>query len=179
MKPELDNRHNDYFALLCPNCGDSWLHHEKVDVFERKEDEEKGLHVTIKGSEYFVDDDLTGNPSSRRNGLKVGFYCEMCDAISTLSISQHKGNTFVSFDFIFKSQKEKYLDYLKSPEWDEKRKSKLKEAGFRCQLCNSQGELHVHHRTYARILYEIPEDLIVLCSKCHEKFHDHLPDIEE
>ena len=71
-----------------------------------------------------------------------------------------------------KSYKERYHDYLKSPEWKAKREQKLFEAGGKCQLCNEGGKLHVHHRTYERVFNELMSDLIVLCQSCHEKFHD-------
>jgi hypothetical protein len=65
-----------------------------------------------------------------------------------------------------------YEDYLKSEEWQAKRKQALAYAENRCQLCNGDGELHVHHRTYDRRGAEMPQDLIVLCKDCHEKFHN-------
>lgn len=82
--------------------------------------------------------------------------------------------TSFSDDFLVsqKSYKERYHEYLQSEEWSLKRLTKLQEAGYRCQLCNSKGEIHVHHRTYDRVFNELQEDLIALCSKCHEKFHD-------
>jgi len=71
-----------------------------------------------------------------------------------------------------KTYKERYYEYLKSPEWNKKRKAKIKEAGGRCQLCNTKGKLSVHHRTYDRVYNEILTDLIALCDNCHKKFHD-------
>ncbi len=64
-----------------------------------------------------------------------------------------------------------YGEYLKSEQWGQLRKSKLKEVNYKCQLCNSNKELNVHHRTYERIFRESIEDLIVLCESCHRKFH--------
>ena len=65
-----------------------------------------------------------------------------------------------------------YEDYIQSERWKEKAYRAKKRAGFRCQLCNQGGELHAHHRTYVRLGYELPMDLTVLCSTCHEVFHD-------
>lgn len=70
-----------------------------------------------------------------------------------------------------------YADYLQTEHWQEKRRSALKSAHFRCQLCNTQDELHVHHRTYERRGEENMKDLIVLCKNCHAKFHDKLSEI--
>lgn len=67
-----------------------------------------------------------------------------------------------------------YREYLQTPEWQEKRKSAMKRAGFRCQVCNAYGvRLNVHHRTYERRGYENNHDLIVLCANCHQIFHDN------
>lgn len=79
-------------ALCCPACGGTHLHHEVVDVYDRKEDAHQGLHVRVDGSLY-SDHDLSGNPSRRRGGLVVVFWCETCGATSSLAIAQHKGTT--------------------------------------------------------------------------------------
>lgn len=85
--------------LLCPACDEQWTHHDRVEIFERKEDAETGVHVcvTADSDKAVVDENLDGNPSSRRNGLCVRFWCETCGAISLLSIAQHKGTTYVDF----------------------------------------------------------------------------------
>jgi 5-methylcytosine-specific restriction endonuclease McrA len=67
-----------------------------------------------------------------------------------------------------------YKEYLKTEHWNNTRQRALKRAYYRCALCNSNGQLHVHHRTYENIGKEHNADLIVLCSHCHAKFHDKL-----
>lgn len=67
-----------------------------------------------------------------------------------------------------------YREYLKTPEWQDMRERRLRAARYRCELCHSQGTLHVHHKTYERRGEEYASDLIVLCSNCHAKFHDKL-----
>jgi len=65
-----------------------------------------------------------------------------------------------------------YPDYLKTPEWQARRQHHVKSAGFRCQVCNaSDVQLNVHHRTYKRRGYELYNDLLAVCSDCHEIFH--------
>lgn len=68
-----------------------------------------------------------------------------------------------------------YAEYLRSPAWKSKRDEAIEHADRRCQLCNSDERLNVHHRTYERLGSELPTDLIVLCKDCHAKFHDKLP----
>jgi hypothetical protein len=64
-----------------------------------------------------------------------------------------------------------YKEYLKTTEWAVLRRIKLQEANHRCQVCNGDGKLHVHHRTYERVRCELLSDLVVLCAGCHEHFH--------
>jgi 5-methylcytosine-specific restriction endonuclease McrA len=68
-----------------------------------------------------------------------------------------------------------YDGYLRSAQWQRIRREALDWAWYRCQLCNDEGELHVHHRTYERFGREHPADLIVLCRACHEQFHQVEP----
>lgn len=68
-----------------------------------------------------------------------------------------------------------YDDYLMSPEWREVRKVALARAGGRCQGCNTDQRLNVHHRTYDRRGEEALDDLTVLCSTCHARIHDKAP----
>jgi hypothetical protein len=66
-----------------------------------------------------------------------------------------------------------YMDYLKSPEWQEKRHVTLARWGCRCCVCNSPNSPEVHHRTYARLGRELPNDVVVLCHVCHEFFSNN------
>lgn len=64
-----------------------------------------------------------------------------------------------------------YEEYLKLPHWANMRKAALERAAGRCQLCNSDKALQVHHRTYERLGCELPSDLTVLCRECHGRYH--------
>ena len=67
---------------------------------------------------------------------------------------------------------DRYKEYLASERWKTLSEAVKARAEHRCQVCNSGGELHVHHRSYER--RELPEeifDLVALCKKCHELFH--------
>jgi 5-methylcytosine-specific restriction endonuclease McrA len=66
-----------------------------------------------------------------------------------------------------------YQDYLASPQWKALRQAALTRADYRCQVCNSDLLLHVHHRRYPFDLgLEDPMDLTVLCRRCHGVFHN-------
>lgn len=64
-----------------------------------------------------------------------------------------------------------YREYLQTAEWQERRKAALKRARWRCQVCNADRTLHVHHRTYERRGRELARDLIALCDRCHALYH--------
>lgn len=82
-------------VILCQGCGEDCLHHERIEVFEREQDAIHGLHATIEGQSLKTDDNLSGNPSIRRHGLSIFCSCELCDAVTRIDISQHKGKTYI------------------------------------------------------------------------------------
>jgi hypothetical protein len=73
----------------------NYLSHDKVEVFDRHEDQKEGLHVVVGDADVQINKDLSGNPSARRHGLKIYFSCEQCDAAPVLTVSQHKGQTHI------------------------------------------------------------------------------------
>lgn len=99
MLPKFGQDHGNYgVELICPSCGFNCLHHEMVEVFERREDVLSGVHATVADAKATFDTSLEGNPSARRHGLKIYFWCEGCKTKPVLSISQHKGSTLVNFE---------------------------------------------------------------------------------
>lgn len=99
MIPKFGQYHNGLGGeLVCPSCGFNYLHHDKVEVFECGEDTPYGVHVTVEDAKATFDTSLEGNPSARRHGLKIYFWCEGCQAKPVLSLHQHKGNTYVDFE---------------------------------------------------------------------------------
>jgi hypothetical protein len=71
-----------------------------------------------------------------------------------------------------------YGEYLKTPEWKEKRDMALKRDGYRCRACNSSEDLNVHHRTYEQRGNEDLNDLTTFCQSCHEHFHRKMSQME-
>jgi 5-methylcytosine-specific restriction endonuclease McrA len=64
-----------------------------------------------------------------------------------------------------------YAEYRRTPEWKARRSRVLTRAGHKCELCNANGQLDVHHRSYDRYAQELLSDLIALCRSCHSRFH--------
>jgi hypothetical protein len=65
----------------------------------------------------------------------------------------------------------RYDEYMRSPEWAEQRKRALARACYRCQGCNAEDNLEVHHRFYGDRGDEDLRDLTVLCAGCHTAVH--------
>jgi hypothetical protein len=111
MIPQFRPEDSGYGVLKCPNCGGEYLHHQLVDVYSRREDAEHGVHAVVWSGDspdgsrqewpkLESDSDVSNNPSSRRGGFGVRFYCEECDVLSALIVSQHNGQTFVKMKAI-------------------------------------------------------------------------------
>lgn len=61
---------------------------------------------------------------------------------------------------------------LASTEYQELRDQVLKRDGWRCQLCGTLQNLHVHHlKSRARLGDDAIQNLITLCAKCHDTVH--------
>lgn len=111
--------------LHCAHCHSEYLHHYKVEVFDRSEDSEQTKKVTVltragvaaslhgdlddlpdeempNPPEFGLEIDVVpskdaGNPSARRQGLVVTMVCELCGNDTVLTIAQHKGMTMHYF----------------------------------------------------------------------------------
>ena len=71
-----------------------------------------------------------------------------------------------------------YLDYLNSDHFKALRERILEVWGHRCAVCYEHQDsttIDIHHRTYHRLHKEIDTDVIPLCRRCHDLFHDSVP----
>lgn len=65
-----------------------------------------------------------------------------------------------------------YTDYLKSPQWEEKRLLVLKRDKYLCQCCLDAYATQVHHKSYEFVDLKGSEpafDLVAICKPCHDK----------
>lgn len=166
---------NDHqrWDLVCPMCGFEYTHHGHVEVFERVRDgefiEEGGQSIVLRpGIEGFTT--TNSNPSDRRNAVRIWFSCENGHSFA-MDVIQSKGHTSIELWGELDLANMPYAEYLKTDHWQVVRGAALERAGHACQLCNATDDLHVHHRTYERRGQELPSDVIVLCKRCHEQFH--------
>jgi 5-methylcytosine-specific restriction endonuclease McrA len=72
-----------------------------------------------------------------------------------------------------------YRDYLKSEEWQRKRRHVLARGDNRCKICGVTSGLDVHHLTYEHRGYESADELVVLCHRCHGAAHELLPKVTD
>jgi hypothetical protein len=91
----------DIAELHCPICVDDVnLHHFKLEVWNReRENALSGTHIIISDQNVEMDHNAEdGNPSFRRDGLKISFWCETCSGLFNLCLSQHKGTTYMKWE---------------------------------------------------------------------------------
>ena len=101
-------------VLLCPNCNEGYLHQTDVAIFHRDDDADQVKVTTVSDGgdvhEAVIANNVSLNPSRRRYGLRISFWCEHCDGgltdeerengvtshnVPDLAIYQHKGNTHI------------------------------------------------------------------------------------
>ena len=61
--------------------------------------------------------------------------------------------------------------YLKSPEWQAKRKQVLTRDRYKCTNCSSTSNLNIHHKRYDTLTKEPIAHLVALCQICHNALH--------
>lgn len=95
-----------HVAMCCPRCGsDGGLHHLSVEVYNRTEDA-ADVRCTVVSDESTTvctkRNAVSCNPSLRRDGLAIRFWCELCSGAGAdnygdlvLTLAQHKGATLV------------------------------------------------------------------------------------
>ena len=107
-------RHMDR-VIKCRHCGEDYMHHQDIDIYDRGEDDRTGMHVNLhrtqsegygwhdehpKSNNLVVDGNMKDNPSMRRTGLTIDFWCENCGNITRMNIVQHKGHSFMHIEAI-------------------------------------------------------------------------------
>ena len=80
--------------VFCPICRDNNQHHGQVIVFGRKDGREDAATVVTCVGRDIDERALAGNPSSRRDAIRILFDGE-CGHQWWLDIVQHKGETFL------------------------------------------------------------------------------------
>ena len=82
-------------------------------------------------------------------------------------------------DFLWQAMpdgNEKRQAYYCSREWGLKKKAVHERSGGLCERCRINSGEAVHHASYAHLYREPVEELILLCSMCHDFTHGHSND---
>lgn len=75
--------------------------------------------------------------------------------------------------------KERYHEYLNSPEWKAKRQAILKRDGNKCVISGCTTNLNVHHITYDNIGDEPDYDLLTVSNEVHQIIHDETHELSK
>ena len=95
-----------YSSLICPVCGEGYLHQGAVVSCFREREDAPSRAVMLTGGDLMLDAIAT-NPSPRRDGLYIKFECEICHGADRpvddtppyyLTIFQHKGYTYIYWE---------------------------------------------------------------------------------
>ena len=80
-------------------------------------------------------------------------------------------------------QRQKYLEKLKDPRWQQTRLKIFERDEWTCQICdNTESTLAVHHRYYLKDKepWEYPlEALVTLCEECHREERENRSEEEQ
>ena len=72
------------------------------------------------------------------------------------------------------SDYDKYISYLESDIWAEKRNKALERDKYHCSICGNPNNLEVHHLRYPDVLgTELISDLMTLCRSCHKNMEEY------
>ena len=150
-------------SYICESCIKIKKEREQK---ENEENQKNAEQIRLNNTESFLENYL--NPLKSWNE-KVKPY----EKINEMKYAANKANQDLIFKLINSAS---YEYFLKTPYWKCIAEYKRYKANMKCELCNSKGLLHVHHKTYKNHGNELfhLDDLIVLCKECHEKFHDKM-----
>ena len=159
--------------LKCPGCGDAnGTHHDRVTIYSRYDDEKDVTPYVIKSLGFEEDTDppekIPPNPSSRRSGLIIEGWCELCPCRWNLTIGQHKGVTIIECLEI-DSENSKQV-HKKEPKLNDKY-ILYGEQNAACAACSIKGELR--HFEIDHIEPQVQggnhelDNLQLLCSSCN------------
>jgi hypothetical protein len=183
--------------LLCPHCGSDYLHHYGFTDYDRIEDAEV-VNVIDCGAVVFSGDgemfgvfdrsscepqlggglsifsasDDARNPSSRRHGIVVKFWCENCHHLSLLCIAQHKGHSQMFWRAVKAKRKEEVVVKKRKTIKPKLRFTVLKRDNYTCQSCGATPrdgvKLEIDHiKPVSMGGSDDLDNLQVLCRECN------------
>lgn len=73
---------------------------------------------------------------------------------------------------IQQTYKERHTEYINSIYWARRKEDWYSTHTKACYACTSLLNIHLHHLDYSRMGFERDEDLVALCSSCHNELHE-------
>lgn len=88
----------EFGELMCPECGETFLHHVAVAVHVRESEDGPGQEIAVRRPRDVQIRSLAADAEEfggRRDDILIAFWCEICgeDSRYHLQIRQHKGST--------------------------------------------------------------------------------------
>lgn len=155
---------NKYIKFRCYNCMEKEKKKDEAIRNERHVTYEENINEkTDKFIKAFLEDGI--NPELKIND-KIDFVFH---------------NTYDNKAIANKINSMKYSEFILTQYWKTVSFYMKKKNYFSCELCSAKENLRTHHKSYEHHGYEhikYKEMLIVLCDKCHAKFHDKIKEGE-
>lgn len=92
-------------------------------------------------------------------------YFKTCQVLQTALFERKRMLEKTDFD-------QWYKEYLRSPEWHEKKELIIRRCGGICEGCGKNYVKEIHHLTYKNVGKEFLFELVGLCLSCHKKYHE-------
>ena len=93
-------------VLLCPRCGNCAIHHNDLEVFDRKKGEDMTMSTVVDRRSVNVrsiPSSGTQNPSELDDALSINFWCDDCGDGIALHISHIESQTEIFWTFVAKA----------------------------------------------------------------------------
>jgi hypothetical protein len=116
----------------------------------------------------------TSNPIKKKTALAQAGSKSIPEYDYKLSTVWHAKKSAEYFETYLKLKpalRKEYEEYLNSENWQRLRKLVFARAGNKCEICETEIAREVHHLTYIRIGSENLEDLLAVCTFCHDAIH--------
>ena len=117
--------------------------------------------------EWFLDPDSVFYHCGNKSSLQT-----MLDGLNGKINNEKKIRLKIKKTNIGETHKDRYKLYIKSVKWKNFKKGIIETRGNKCEKCgNTDCILDGHHITYKRLFNELPEDILLVCRKCHKNIH--------
>lgn len=91
---------NSENEILCPDCGNNYMHHTSVNVITRDSEDSSGTSALSTAEGVSVSRVAADKIYGRRDVIEIELWCESCGEGAPrkkLVINQHKGNTQIQW----------------------------------------------------------------------------------